>query len=78
LFNQFSLGNLGGVSINCNHEMIKNSKIVLKCYDGVISGHKAKFGILSTDLDKQTYCRDKAIWQKNKKSEVADCTKFMN
>jgi hypothetical protein len=52
----------------------------IKCYDGVMSTSKAKFGIMSTDLDKQSYCLETAIWNTkvNKKSTVAHCSDYMN
>jgi hypothetical protein len=80
VFNQFSLGNMGGTTILCEHSIISDKHFTAKCYDGILSADKAKFGVLSTALDKQTYCRTDAVFNvKNtaNKNKV-DCSKFIN
>lgn len=52
IFNQFSLGNLGGTDVKCEHHLISDKSFTFKCYDGTMSADKAKFGVLSTNLDK--------------------------
>ena len=90
MFNQFSLGNMGGSNIQCSQHglTVENNTLphkttydytsfVAECYNGVLSTDKAKFGILSTELDKQTYCRDKAIWNVTSNIGRANCTEYM-
>jgi len=48
MFNQFSLGNMGGTTVACNQHSISDKEATMTCYDGVMSTDKAKFGILST------------------------------
>jgi hypothetical protein len=50
----------------------------MKCYDGVLATDKAKFGIMSTDLDKQIYCRESAIWAVKSNKNRVKCSDFMN
>lgn len=79
IFNQFSLGNMGGTSVECVHKPIKETSFTLKCYYGNVQPTKADFGILSTTLDKQNYCTNKAIWEgDNSKKTKADCTSLMD
>jgi hypothetical protein len=49
----------------------------MKCYDGVLSTDKAKYGIMSLDLNKQTYCRNEAIFAVESNKKKVDCSKFM-
>lgn len=77
LFNQFSLGNMGGTTVACTQHLLQDKKFTFTCYDGVMSADKALFGVLNEKLDKQTYCRDDAIWEKNDKTKVANCTSYM-
>jgi hypothetical protein len=90
MFNQFSLGNMGGSNIQCSqHGLTVENKtmsgkttydytsFVAECFNGVLSTDKAKFGILSTELDKQTYCRDNATWTVPSNIGRANCTEYM-
>jgi len=43
-----------------------------------MSTKDATFGILSSTLDKQTYCRDKAFWAVESNKGKANCSKYMN
>jgi len=45
VFNQFSLGNMGGTSVECVHHPIKEPSFELKCYYGHIQPAKSDFGI---------------------------------
>ena len=48
IFNQFSLGNMGGSNIQCSQHGLSDNSFVAECFNGVLSTDKAKFGILST------------------------------
>ena len=50
----------------------------MKCYDGVMSTDHAKFGVLSTSLDKQTYCRSEAVFKNPSNKDFLNCTKYVN
>ena len=43
-----------------------------------MSTDAAKFGILSTNLDKQTYCRESAIWDVKSNEGKTHCTDYMD
>lgn len=52
IFNQFSLGNMGGTTISCTQHLLQDKKFTSTCYDGLMSADKAKFGVLNEKLDK--------------------------
>jgi len=68
---------MGGTGVECSHHSIEEGAFTMKCYDGNMSVEKAKYGILSTGLDKQTYCTSKAINKNPANALQADCTKYM-
>lgn len=69
---------MGGTTVACSQHSLSDKKFTGTCYDGVMSTANATFGILSTNLDKQTYCRDKAIWDVKSNTGKANCSKYMN
>ena len=69
---------MGGTSVQCEHKPIKEKDFELKCYYGNIQPSKSDFGILSTALDKQTYCTNPAIWETTDNKGKAKCSDLMD
>lgn len=68
---------MGGTGVECSQHSIGDNSFTMKCYDGNMSVEKAKYGILSNKLDKQTYCRASAIDKNPANALQANCTKYM-
>ena len=77
VFNQFSLGNMGGSDIQCSQHSLSDGLFVAECIHKVLNTTKAKYGVLSTELDKQTYCRDNATWSVPSNKGRANCTEYI-
>jgi hypothetical protein len=69
---------MGGATVLCEHSIISDKHFTAKCYDGLLSADKATFGVLSTALDKQTYCRNEAVFVNPTNKNKANCTKFID
>jgi len=69
---------MGGANVLCEHSIISDKQFTAKCYDGLLSADKATFGVLSTALDKQTYCRNKPVFDIPANKNKVNCTKFID
>jgi hypothetical protein len=69
---------MGGTTVSCTQHMLSDKKFQAVCYDGLMSTSHAQFGIMSVNLDKQTYCQEEAIWKVDANKDKIHCTDYMD
>ena len=79
---RFTLGNLGGATVQCQTKRIsdlKTSNWDLKCLNAQnawIKHDEVKYGLMSTEFTEKTYCSDEAIEKENQIIDgVENCSK---
>ena len=65
---------MGGSSITCTKNSIHNGKIDAVCYTGFLRGDKARYGLISESIEKDSYCLEESIWEDPKNKGMPNCT----
>ena len=74
----FTLGNLGGAQAKCKIDKLKNY-IAFTCPSGLkLDYRNITYGLLSKQLDKQTYCMNSEIWHVDANKDKENCTSYLD
>jgi len=77
MFNQFTIGNLGGSGVYCNQRRIGVGEMKLDCPNGnILVDQYTKFGIMSTEVLQKMHCTDESVFSSfnNDSSAYTNCT----
>lgn len=69
-----TLGNFGGATVICQSKRLQAQSLTINCDTGRIDSSDALFGLMSSQISEKTYCTETAIWKKEDKSSITNCT----
>jgi hypothetical protein len=79
VFNQFTLGNMGGASILCAQKRTGTLELNLNCPNGeMMVGDSAQIGMMSKEIEMKTSCTEESIWAVAANADVTNCSTTMD
>jgi len=81
VFNQFTLGNMGGASVHCNQKRVGTNEMTMNCPNGImIVGESAQIGMMSSEIEMKTSCTEQSIWDQPEHADgaITNCSATMD